>query len=111
MSILRPSDPTTPPDPLGSKADLHVTGITGVITLLVLLALNDTLFRHQQAPQDLGYVISPAVSYGVSLLAGRLQRYRLVRRAEPVLAPVLAAAEQVAERDLGGEAPGTAMPR
>jgi hypothetical protein len=79
LSLLRPSDPTAPQDPLGSKADIHLTGITGVATLAILLVLHATVFRHGGAPADLVLVLSPTISYVTSVLAGVWHRRRLLR--------------------------------
>lgn len=85
MSIQTPTEPPVP----GSAAPIHASGITGVATLAVLLVLNGTVFRHTGAPADIGYFLSPAVSYGVSVVAGYLTRRRVRRTAlaPPVAAP------------------------
>lgn len=90
MSLLRPSDPTTPPDPLGSRADIHATGITAVVSLAVILLLNGTVFRHGGAPADIVLIVSPAVSYAVSVLTGRCARHRLLKASQsPLPGPVV----------------------
>jgi hypothetical protein len=101
VSLLRPTPP--PADPIGSKLDIHVSGISAVVTFAVLTALNATLFRHSTPPADMGYVVSTAVSYAVSQVSGRLTRSHLLKRVESAVEPAAAAAE--------GELPGTAMPR
>lgn len=101
MTLIRPADPLAPPDPIGSRADLHVSGITGVLTLLLLTVLQDTAFSKTQAPADLGYVVSTAVSYAVSITAGRITRARLLKRSTPPVGP---------GAPPSGETPGTAMP-
>lgn len=89
MSLLRPSDPTAPPDPLGSRADIHATGITAVVSLAVILLLNGTVFRHGGAPADIVLVVSPVVSYGMSVLTGRCARHRLLKASQgPLPVPV-----------------------
>ena len=79
MSTEPTSTTPAPADPIG-KLDLHVTGLTGILTLVVLWALQATLFRHSTAPTDLGYIVSTVVSYGVSQVSGHLVRARSLLR-------------------------------
>lgn len=81
MSILRPPDPTLPPDPLGSRADIHLTAATQTVTLLILIVLNDTAFKGGGMPADLAWMITPIASYLVSTAAGRMARRRLLKDA------------------------------
>lgn len=92
----------TPSDPLNSRADIHLTGFAGVLTLSILTVLQLTVFQHTPMPQDMGYVINPVASYVVSITAGRLARKRLVKAAT--------APEEAPEAPEVGEKPGTAMP-
>lgn len=94
MSILRPSDPTLPPDPLGSKADIHLTAATQTVTLMILIVLNGTVFKGGTMPADIGWMVSPLASYMVSVVAGAAARRKLLRYchraqvpAEPERAP------------------------
>ena len=79
MSILRPSDPTLPPDPLGSKADIHLTAATQTVTLMILILLNATVFKGGTLPSDITMAVSPLASYLVSVLAGHKARRQLLR--------------------------------
>lgn len=79
MSILRPSDPTLPPDPLGSRADIHLTAATQSVTLFILIILNNTVFKGGTMPADIAWIVTPVASYLVSTAAGRIARRRLVR--------------------------------
>lgn len=79
--------PPTPPTEPGSGPAIHVSGITGVVTLLLLWGLNATVFAHNSPPQDIAYAVSPAASYVVSLAAGYTTRWRLRHRQAPAVAP------------------------
>lgn len=76
-----------PPVEPGTGAVIHASGITGVVTLLLLWALNTTVFRQNSPPADITYAISPAASYLVSLGAGYWTRWRLRHRHTPPTAP------------------------
>lgn len=78
--------PTTPTQP-GTVAAIHASSITGVLTLFLLLIMNATVFKGGTAPADAAYLLSPVVSYGVSLVAGFTTRWRLRHRHTPVPAP------------------------
>lgn len=71
------SGPPPPPEPPRSTADIHLTGLSAALTLLLLLVLDDTVFRHGGAPADITFVLSPAVSYLVSIVTGHFTRKRL----------------------------------
>lgn len=81
-----PPTPSPPP-----TAAIHATGITGVVTLSLLLLLNATVWPQDRAPSDVGYLLSPVASYLVSVVAGYLTRWRLRHRhaaaAEPPVQP------------------------
>jgi hypothetical protein len=81
VSILRPSDPTLPPDPLGSRADIHLTGATSAVTLFILILLNATVFRGGTMSADIAWAVAPVASYIVSTATGRLARRRLLKAA------------------------------
>lgn len=95
MAAPPPPTPTPPTHQPGTGAAIHASGITGVVTLALLLVLNSTVFQNNTPPADVGYVLSPAVSYVVSLAAGYLTRWRLRHPhvaheppGEPVAAPL-----------------------
>jgi hypothetical protein len=72
------TDSQPPPDPLGSHRDLHLTGLTGVLTLTILITLQETVFRRDPIPADITFWISPVASYLASMVAGRWGRKRLL---------------------------------
>lgn len=78
MSILRPEDPTQPPDPIGSRADIHLTAATQTVTLFILIVLNDTVFKGTGMPADIAWMVTPIASYLVSVAAGRAARRKLL---------------------------------
>lgn len=71
------SGPPPPPEPPRSTADIHLTGLTGALTLIALLVLDDTVFRTSGPPADIMFTLSPVVSYLVSVITGRLTRRHL----------------------------------
>lgn len=79
--------PPTPPTEPSTGAAIHASGITGVVSLLLLWGLNATVFRHNSPPADIAYAVAPAASYLVSLAAGYLTHWRLRHRQEAVTAP------------------------
>ena len=85
--MSEPAPTPTPTDPLGSKLDLHVTGLSGLLTLGVLWLLQSTVWRSIVPPTDLGYIVSSVVSYGVSQVSGRLVRTKLSRTATAAPTP------------------------
>lgn len=87
MSILRPEDPTLPPDPLGSKADIHLTAATNAVTLFILIVLNATVFKNGTMPADIAWMVTPLASYLVSVGAGRMARRRLLKTAHAASQP------------------------
>lgn len=69
--------------PVGSHADLKVSGITGVVCCGVLWALQRFVWTNGEVPSEVVGFVWLTVPYGLSQLSGRMVRRILHRRTAP----------------------------
>lgn len=81
------------PDPLGSRADLAATGMTGVASSTALWLLQRYVWHGAPVPAEVSWWVWLVVPYAISQVSGRLVRRRRISALQgPLTAPAAAPA-------------------